>query len=344
MEYVTLGNSGLLVSRIAFGAVTFTQGSKDLEALYKVEEKLAGTLVGRALDAGINFFDTADAYAYGESEVLLGRALASHRDDVVIATKVGARSVASKEGLTKRGLSRRHILWAVDRSLTRLGTDWIDLYVTHNDDPATPLEEILVALDAVVRAGKARYLGFSNWSAWRVAAALEFQAANGLARFTHGQMYYSLLGRDIERDVIPMMSQYKLGLTVWGPLAGGFLSGKYTRENLRDPEGRYSGFDILPFDKEAGFALVEKLRPIAAAHNASVAQVALAWLLSRPQVTSVLLGVSKESQFSDNLGALNVKLSDAELAELDVLTALSPVYPNWYQDSVNAIMKSNSGT
>jgi aryl-alcohol dehydrogenase-like predicted oxidoreductase len=342
MEYVTLGNSGLLVSRLAFGAVTFTQGCKDLAALYKVEEKLAQTLVGRALDAGINFFDTSDAYAEGESEILLGRALASHRDSVVITTKVGVRPVGSKNVL-RGGLSRRHILWAVDQSLIRLGTDWIDAYVTHNDDPTTPLEETLVALDEVVRAGKVRYLGFSNWSAWRAAAALEFQATNGLARFTHGQMYYSLLGRDIERDLIPMMRQYKLGLTVWGPLAGGFLSGKYTRDNLRDSESRYSGFDILPFDKEAGFTLVEKLRPIAAAHNASVAQVALAWLLSRSQVTSVILGASKETQLVDNLGAVNVKLSDVELAELDVLTTLSPVYPNWYQDSVNALMESHSG-
>jgi aryl-alcohol dehydrogenase-like predicted oxidoreductase len=341
MEYATLGSSGLLVSRLAFGAVTFTNGSKDLKALYKVDQKLAQSLVGRALDAGINFFDTADAYAHGESEILLGRALAAHRDQVVIATKVGARSVTSQD-LLKGGLSRRHILWAVDQSLTRLGTDWIDVYVVHIDDPLTPLEETLVALDAVVRAGKVRYLGFSNWSAWRAAAALEFQSTHGLARFTHGQMYYSLLCRDIERDVLPMMAHYQLGLTVWSPLAGGFLSGKYTRDNVHNSDGRYSGFDILPFDKEVGYALINQLRPIAATHDASLAQVALAWLLSRASATSVILGAAKETQLVDNLGAVNLKLGADELAVIDALTPLSPVYPNWYQASVNALTKVHS--
>jgi aryl-alcohol dehydrogenase-like predicted oxidoreductase len=329
MQYAHLGNTGLIVSRVAFGAMTFTAGNKDIGAIYKVGAKLADELVGRSLDAGINFFDTADGYAGGESESLLGAALKPHRDEVVLATKVGFRT---GKVLTQAGLSRRHILWSVDQSLQRLGTDWIDVYIVHREDPHTPLEETLAALDAVVRAGKVRYLGFSNWSAWKVAAALEIQKASGLAPFTHGQMHYSLLGRDVERDVIPMMRRYGLGLTVWSPLSSGFLSGKYSRETLKTPGNRFADFDLLPFDKEHGFEVVELMRPIAAAHQASVAQVAIAWLLARSAVASVLVGASKLAQLEDNLGAAQLQLSSAELAALDEATALAPVYPNWFID------------
>jgi len=331
MQFSFLGSTGLVVSRLAFGAMTFTAGNKDLGAIYKVGAALADELVGRALDAGINLFDTADGYANGESEMLLGRALKSRRSDAVIATKVGFRTGPA---LTQSGLSRRHILWSVDQSLTRLGTDWIDLYIVHREDPHTPIEETLLALDAAVRAGKVRYLGFSNWSAWKVAAALEFQKANGLAPFTHGQMHYSLLSRDVERDIIPMMRRYGLGLTVWSPLSSGFLTGKYTRESLADPDNRYSGFDILPFDKEHGFKVVEQMRTIAAAHGASVAQVAIAWLLAKPTVTSVLRGATKRHQLDDNLGAAELRLTSAEVADLDAATPLPPVYPNWFIDGL----------
>jgi aryl-alcohol dehydrogenase-like predicted oxidoreductase len=331
MKYASLGNTGLIVSRLAFGAMTFTAGNKDLGSIYKVGAALADELVGRSLDAGINFFDTADAYAGGESETLLGAALKPHRDRVVIATKVGFRSGTP---LTQSGLSRRHILWSVDQSLKRLGTDWLDVYVVHREDRYTPLEETLQALDAVVRAGKVRYLGFSNWSAWTAAAAVEIQKANGLAPFTHGQMHYSLLGRDVERDVIPMMRRYGLGLTVWSPLASGFLSGKYTRETLSAPDNRYSGFDILPFDKEHGFKLVERLRAISSKHDASVAQVAIAWLLAKNAVTSVLVGATKPHQLDDNLAAVDLTLTEAEIAELDAATPLAPVYPNWFIENL----------
>lgn len=327
MQYANLGNSGLIVSRLAFGAMTFSAGNKDMAAVTKVGAQLADELVGRALDAGVTLFDTADLYAGGESEMLLGAALKSRRNDVVIATKVGFRA---NPAIVQSGLTRRHILLSVDGSLKRLGTDWIDLYIVHREDPFTPLEETLAALDAIVRAGKVRYLGFSNWSAWKAAAACELQKANGLAPFTHGQMYYSLLGRDVERDVVPMMQRYGLGLTVWSPLASGFLSGKYTRAALNDPDNRYAGFDILPFDKERGFALVEEMRTIAAAHDASVAQVAIAWLLARRAVSSVLIGATKAHQLDDNLKAAALNLSDAEIATLDAATALPPVYPNWF--------------
>lgn len=331
MQYSRLGNTGLIVSRLAFGAMTFTQGNKDIGAIYKVGAKLAEELVGRALDAGVTLFDTADGYAGGESETLLGAALKSKRQDVILATKVGFRT---GEPLVRAGLSRRHILWSVDQSLKRLGTDWIDLYLVHKEDPFTPLEETLQALDAVVRAGKVRYLGYSNWSAWKVAAAMEIQKSAGLAPFTHGQMHYSLLGRDVERDVIPMMRHYGLGLTVWSPLSAGFLSGKYTRENLSNPDNRYSGFDILPFDKEHGFKLVERMRGIASARGASVAQVAIAWLLAKDAVTSVHVGATKTGQLDDNLGAANVTLSSAEISELDGMSAPAAVYPNWFIDNL----------
>ncbi|MFL6550020.1 MAG: aldo/keto reductase [Povalibacter sp.] len=331
MQYTTLGHTGLIVSRMAFGAMTFTAGNQDLASIYKVGARAASELVGRSLEAGINFFDTADAYANGESEKLLGEALQSRRNEVIIATKAGFRSGPV---LTQTGLSRRHILWSAEQSLRRLGTDWIDVYIAHRDDPVTPLEETLAAMDALVRSGKVRYLGFSNWPAWKVAAAMEIQKANGLAPFTHGQMNYSLLGRDVERDVIPMMQRYGLGLTVWSPLASGFLSGKYTRESLSDPQNRFSGFDILPFNKEQGFALVERMRKIGAEHDATVAQVAIAWLLSKQAVSSVLLGASKLHQLEDNLGALNVQLSSAEIAELESATLLPKVYPNWFMENL----------
>jgi aryl-alcohol dehydrogenase-like predicted oxidoreductase len=331
MKYALLGNTGLIVSRLAFGAMTFTAGNKDIGSVYKVGAALADQLVGRSLEAGINFFDTADAYAGGESEALLGAALKPHRARVVIASKVGFRSGSP---LTQSGLSRRHILWSIDQSLKRLGTDWLDVYIAHREDRDTPLEETLEALDAVVRAGKVRYLGYSNWSAWKAAAALEIQKANGLAPFTHGQMHYSLLGRDVERDVIPMMRRYGMGLTVWSPLASGFLSGKYTRETLADPDNRMSGFDFFPFDKDQGFKLVERVRAIAGKHDASVAQVAIAWLLAKDAVTSVLVGATKPHQLDDNLAAVDLKLTEADIAELDAATPLAPVYPNWFIENL----------
>lgn len=329
MKYALLGNTGLVVSRLGFGALTFTQGNQSIQSVYKVDTNLARTMVERAIEAGINLFDTADVYADGESERSLGAALKPHRDKVVITTKVGNRG--ADRSVLRAGLSKRHILWSVDQSLRRLDTDWIDLYVLHREDPHTPLEETLSALDSVVRSGKVRYLGFSNWSAWKAAAAIEIQKANGYAPFTHGQMYYSLLGRDVERDVLPMMQRYGLGMTVYSPLAFGFLSGAYTRADLDRPDNRYSNFDMLRIDREQGFALIERMRRIAQAHAASVAQLAIAWTLARPGVDSVLLGASKLHQLDDNLGALALQLSEADLAELDAATAITPLYPssNW---------------
>jgi aryl-alcohol dehydrogenase-like predicted oxidoreductase len=284
-------------------------------------------MIEKSLEAGVNFFDTADSYAGGQSETILGEALRPRRQELVIATKVGFRS---GEILTQAGLSRRHILASCEQSLKRLNTDYIDLYIVHKEDPFTPLEETLEALNDLVRTGKVRYLGFSNWSAWKAATALQMQKERGWAQFSSGQMYYSLVGRDVEDEVAPFMRYAGLGMTVWSPLAGGFLSGKYTRENLKDSENRLAGFDFLPFDKEAGFSVVEKMREIAARHEASAAQIAIAWLLAKPVVSSVIVGASKSHQLEDNLKAADLKLSDAEVAELDAITAPTPLYPKWF--------------
>lgn len=329
MQYTRLGNSGLVVSRLAFGAMTF--GSGDIPAVYKVDEEKARAMVDRALAAGINFFDTADAYAAGESERMLGRILGERRKDVVISTKVGMRT--GKE-LLHTGLSRRHILGSAEESLKRLGTDYIDLYIVHRFDPVTPLEETLEALDQLVRRGHVRYVGYSNWSAWQAAKAVGLQERHGWARFVSAQMYYSLVGRDLEHEVLPFTQDAGIGTMIWSPLAGGFLSGKYTRESLKDQSNRLSGFDFLPYDKEAGFRLIDAMRPIAEAHKASVAQVALAWLLAKPGVSTLLLGASKPHQLEDNLGALDVRLSAEELRRLDGLSPHQAYYPTWFTQMV----------
>jgi aryl-alcohol dehydrogenase-like predicted oxidoreductase len=325
MQYQRFGNTGLVVSRLAFGAMTF--GTGNIPAVYKVGDSDAARLVDRALDAGVNFFDTADAYAEGASERMLGKILGARRPNVVIATKVGMRT---GPGLLDTGLSRRHVLAACDASLARLGTDYIDLYIVHRFDPHTPVEETLRALDDLVRAGKVRYVGFSNWSAWQAAKAIGVQEKNGYARFAGAQLYYSLVGRDAEHELLPFTDDAGIGTMIWSPLAGGFLSGKYTRESLKDANNRLSGFDFLPFDKEQGFALVDRMRAIASAHEASVARVAVAWLLAKRAVTSVLIGVSKESQLDDNLAAGALRLTDDEVARLDEASPSAEYYPKWF--------------
>jgi aryl-alcohol dehydrogenase-like predicted oxidoreductase len=341
MQYARLGNTGLIVSRLAFGTMTFGS-DPSMPHVYKVSLDSARAMIDKSLEAGVNFFDTADGYASGQSEMMLGELLGKRRQEVVLATKVGFRN---GESITQAGLSRRHILAACDASLKRLNTDYVDLYIVHKEDPFTPLEETLEALNDLVRAGKARYLGFSNWAAWKAATALEMQKARGWAEFTSGQMYYSLLGRDVEHDVIPFMKATGLSMNVWSPLAGGFLSGKYTRENLKESENRLSGFEFLPIDKELGFKLIERMREIAAEHEASVAQVALAWLLAKRVVSSIIVGASKLHQLEDNLQAVEVKLSEAEVAELDALTAPATLYPHWFNNNlVDAKQKEALGT
>ncbi|KPF73712.1 aldo/keto reductase [alpha proteobacterium AAP81b] len=332
MLYSRLGNTGLIVSRLSLGTMTFTQGGGSA-AIAKTGRDDAAAMVARARDAGINFFDTADVYADGQSESLLGEILKGSRDEVVIATKAGWRT---GKPLNRNGLSATHLHWSIDASLKRLGTDHVDIFIAHRNDEHTPLEETLMALDAIVRAGKARYLGVSNWPAWKIAAATELQRANGWAPFSHAQMMYSLLGRDIEAEVLPMLARYGLGLTAWSPLAGGFLSGKYTRESLADPANRLAGFDMIPFDKDVGFALVEVLRGIAHAHGASVAQVALAWVLAQAPVSSVIIGASKLAQLDDNIAAAHLALTPDDLAAIAAAAPLTLQYPAWLARWVDA--------
>lgn len=326
MQYARLGDTGLVVSRLCLGAMTFGVNTSRPE-LGKVDEATARKMVEACLDAGVNFFDTADAYGDGQSEMILGRALASRRSDVVIATKAGFRT---GRAIVKAGLSRRHLIAACEASLKRLNTDYIDLYQVHKEDAFTPLQETMEALDNLVTSGKVRYVGFSNWAAWRAATALQTQKSEGLARFVSGQYHYSLLIRDVEHEIAPFFENCGVGMMVWSPLAGGFLSGKYSRETMKEPGNRHADFDIVPFDHEAGFALVERMRLIADELKCSIAQLALAWLLSKQVVSSVVVGSTKLSQLSDNLVAADVRLPVETAALLDSLTVFAPQYPSWF--------------
>ncbi|WP_047864539.1 aldo/keto reductase [Rubrobacter aplysinae] len=335
MQYRRLGNTGLKVSELCFGAMTF--GSKFMN-IGAVDQKGADDLVSRAVEAGVNFFDTADVYSYGESEEILGQALKNagvDRQAAIIATKVqGSMSEAASnnEGdVNNKGLSRQHIMASCEASLERLGTDYIDLYQVHGWDPTTPMEETLRTLDDLVRMGKVNYVGVSNWTARHVAKSLEISRAHDWEAFSSLQAHYSLVGRDLEHELLPLSREEGLGVLPWSPLSGGFLSGKYTREN-QSPEGaRRSGFDFPPVD-ERGFDTVDALREVADGKNASVAQVALAWLLHQPGVTSVILGANKMSQLEDNLGAAEIRLSDEELQRLSATTEPPRLYPQWMVD------------
>lgn len=326
MKYTTLGQSGLIVSKLSFG--TMTLGGNGKGPLGKVEAAVAERMVGQAFDAGINFFDTADVYNAGESERVLGKALGSRLNEAVIATKAANRM---GQGLHDAGLSSRHVHDAVDASLGRLGRDWIDLYIAHRPDPQTPLEETLYAFEQLVRAGKVRYLGFSNWPAWVAARAVEIQRRNGWSPFVNGQMYYSLLGRDIEQETIPCYQHYGIGLTVWSPLASGFLSGRYTREKPKgDGEGRLAHFNITPFDEETGYAVIDVVIRIAKKHGVPAAAVSLAWTMGRPAVSSVILGITSEKQLQENIAAAALELDAEDLAALEAVSKVQLLFPHWF--------------
>ena len=311
--------------------MTFGSSPGIFAAVSKVGPALADQLVNKAIDAGINFFNSADIYTAGQSEEMLGKALGSRRTDVVIATKTGFRSAPA---LVHQGLSRHHILESCEGSLRRLGTDYIDVYLVHRFDQHTPVEETVEALDTLVKQGKVRYVGFSNWPAWFAATAVGIQNKNGLARFRAAEMYYSLVGREVEHEVVPFAEHSGIGMLVWSPLAGGFLTGKYTRENPKGDGGRLTGFDMLPYDREKGYQVVDKLKAIAHGLGATPAQVALAWLLTRRAVCSVLVGANKMEQLEDNLGAVKLHLTEQDLRELDEITAPPLIYPNWFSTRV----------
>jgi aryl-alcohol dehydrogenase-like predicted oxidoreductase len=329
MEYKTLGNTGLLVSTICLGCMTFHGGAGFWKTVGTVNQQGADDLIKASLDAGINFFDTADVYSEGESEKTLGQSLKNlniARKDVVIASKVFGRTGPGRNDV---GASRGHIMDAIDASLKRLGTDYLDLYQIHGNDVITPVEETLRALDTLVQQGKVRYIGVSNWLSWKISKALAISEFKNLARFDTLQAYYSIAGRDLERDIVPLLEAEKTGLLVWSPLAGGLLSGKFSRENQK-PEGtRRSEFDFPIVDKERAWRILDAIRPIAEAHGCSAARVSLAWLLTKPFVTSVIIGAKRSDQLADNLAAIDLKLTEDELKRLDEVSALPPEYPGW---------------
>ena len=330
MQYNTLGHTGLLVSEICLGTMTFSSAQEGMwKPITGVEQKLADDLVKQSLDAGVNFFDTADVYSAGESEKMLAQAIANlgaARKDIVIATKGYGRTGPGRNDI---GASRGHLMQAVEASLQRLRTDYIDLYQIHAFDTVTPMEETLRALDTLVEQGKVRYVGCSNWHAWQIMKALGISETKNLAKFNTLQAYYSIAGRDLEREIVPLLADQKVGLLVWSPLAGGLLSGKYSRENQKPDASRRSAFDFPIVDKDRAWRIIDVMRPIAEAHQTSVATVALAWMLAKPFVTSIIIGAKRIDQLQQNLAAVDLKLSEGEMKQLDEVSALPPEYPGW---------------
>ena len=327
MKYRQLADTGVFVSELCLGTMTFGGRGQIWEVIGGIDQPSVDALVSRALDAGINFVDTANVYSAGESETMLGKALGSRRHEVVLATKVRGRT---GPGPNQVGLSRLHILQSVEASLKRLDTDYIDLYQIHRFDLLTNIEDTLRALDDLVRAGKVRYIGCSNLAAWQVMKALAVSRDQGLERFKCTQSYYSLAGRDLEREMIPLLKDQGLGLLVWSPLAGGFLSGKFTRDS-GDEAARRAKFDFPPVNKEKGFDILDVAKEIADRHGVSVAQVAIAWILANRAVTSVIIGARKPAQLEDNLKAIDVRLSAEDMKALDEVSKLTTEYPAWME-------------
>jgi aryl-alcohol dehydrogenase-like predicted oxidoreductase len=299
------------------------------KAIGTLDQQAVDNILKRSIDAGINFIDTANVYSEGWSEELTGQSIKNlgiNRDSLVLATKVRGQM---GPGPNDSGLTRKHILWQVEASLKRLGTDYIDLYQIHSFDPLTPWQETLWALDDLVKSGKVRYIGASNLAAWQLMKALDFSNYTRLAPFVSLQAYYTIAGRELEREIVPMLLDQKVGLLVWSPLAGGFLSGKFRRDSKPSEGTRRTSFDFPPVDKERGYDIVDVLDPMAKAKGTSIAQLALAWLLHQPVVTSVIIGANKLEQLDDNLKSVDVKFTPEELKKLDEVSKLPMEYPGW---------------
>ena len=322
-----LGDTGVRVSELCFGAMTF--GGKGYWAnIGQVGQKEADDLVNIAIDGGINFFDTADVYSEGMSELLLGKALGTKRNSVVLATKVRGRTGSGPNDV---GLSRRHIIDSCNASLKRLGTDYIDLYQVHSFDPRTPLEETLRTLDDLVREGKVRYVGASNFAGWQLMKALAISDTQHLERFITLQAFYSLIARDLENELVPLSLDQHLGILPWSPLGGGFLTGKYRRGKPRPEGARRSNptAQFLQFDEEKGFDIVDELEKTARKYGATITQAALNYLLRKPGVTSVIVGARNKEQLTDNLKTVDWEIAAEEVARLDTLSTPPRVYPYW---------------
>jgi aryl-alcohol dehydrogenase-like predicted oxidoreductase len=329
MRMKKFGNTGLVVSELCLGAMTFGGADGIWAQIASLGQAAADELVKAAVDGGVNFFDTANVYSAGRSEEILGQALRNlglPRDQFVLATKVLGRA---GPGVNQLGLSRYHIMAALDASLQRLQLDHVDLYQIHGTDPLTPIEETLAALDDCVRCGKVRYLGVSNHAAWHIAKSLGVSERRNLARFESVQAYYSIAGRELEREIVPLAQDQKLAILPWSPLAGGLLSGKFTRDAQGPAGARRTTFDFPPVDREKAFRIIDVMRPMAERHGASVAGIAVAWLLHQSAVTSVIVGAKTREQLLDNMAATKVKLTAEDLAALNQVSALAPEYPGW---------------
>lgn len=329
MRYNRLGSTGLVVSELCLGTMTFGTGESRFSAIAGLDQAASTALVRQALDAGINFVDTANIYTQGESEEITGRALKElgvRRSDVIVATKAMGRM---GPGVNDGGTSRFHLLSQIDASLARLGLDHVDLYQIHGWDALVPLEETLRALEDIVRSGRARYIGVSNWAAWQIVKALGIAERRGFDKAVSLQAYYTIAGRDLERELAPMLASEGLGLMVWSPLAGGLLSGKYRRGTSGEGEGRRAKFDFPPVDLDGAYDVIDAMAPLAEARGVSVAQIALAWLLHQEVVSTVIVGAKRPDQLADNIAACEVTLTAEELARLDAASALPREYPAW---------------
>ena len=331
MRYRLLGQTGLYVSELCLGTMTYGGGGAGIWAsIGKLQQDAVDEQVKTAVDAGINFIDTANVYSLGQSETLLGQSLKSlalPRDQLIIATKATG---AMNETPNGRGQSRHHLFNEVDASLKRLQLDYIDLYQLHGFDPLTPFEESLSALNDLVRSGKVRYIGLCNMAAWQIMKSLGVSEQKGFAKFVSVQAYYTIAGRDLERDIVPLLQDQRLGLMVWSPLAGGLLSGKYASADDKGPSGaRRTTFDFPLVDKERAFKCVDAMRPLAQQRQVSVAQIALAWLLSKPFVSTVIIGAKSMDQLRDNIAAARIELTAEEIKMLDEVSQLPPEYPGW---------------
>lgn len=331
MKYRYLGNSGLKVPEIGLGVMTFTGDNADEKG--STDQKEANEITAMALDNGVNFFDTADVYADGMSEIIIGKALGTRRKGAVIGTKV---RFAMSDKPNDTGLSRHHIIESCNASLRRLGTDYIDLYQIHSYDPGTPLEETLMALDDLIHGGKVRYIGCSNLTAWQTMKALAISEKLNLEKFITTQLYYSIGARDIEHELVPLCLDQKLGILCWSPLSGGFFTGKYRKGKLL-PDGarrsnrQASSMKYWPVDEDKGFEIVEQLNKTASKYGKTIAQVALNWLLQKPAITSVIIGARNNVQLLENIAASGWSLSNEDIVVLDKISAPAVPYPVWHQ-------------
>ncbi len=337
MRYNQFGRTGLFVSEICLGTMTFGGATGMWAHVGKLQQEEVDAIVRAALDAGVNFIDTADVYSGGRSEELLGQSLRNlgvRRDSVVVASKV-ASGVGT--GPNDRGASRGHIMDSVHASLQRLQTDHIDLYQIHNSDTITPVEETLRALDDLVHQGLVRYVGVSNWPAWRIMKALGICDREQLARIDSLQAYYTIASRDLEREIVPVLNEERLALMVWSPLAGGLLSGKFGPGATGPADARRANFDFPPVNNpDRAWACVAAMREIGDRHGVSVARVAIAWLLAKAHVTTVIIGAKTREQLADNIAATTLTLSAEELAALDAVSAMAEEYPTWMVSRQNA--------